>query len=360
MKNSNLYFISIPKKLDKFSKKYNLSKIPIEISGTTIEEAIASLDKNSILSGMILAIAEDPEHKDIPIYKKFIFSEFPDIVSRLTDAAIVKSSNGQFEIAENIFSALSILYPDTETVLLNLAYFYDAYSQSIEKDGLNEILLEELKLKTEEAFEKVAKCKNLSHIGIYNLAFYYTRLNNTEKAIEYFNIYLKSNADEESKESIRKLMISVTKEQEDSKLFHKANELISNDEDDEGIYYISEYLNKNPNVWNAWFLLGLAYRKKGDFENALNSFNKAHNLHKNFSDILNEIAICHMELGNNLDAIEYLDEALNIEPNNIKLLSNKAILELRQNNYNSARILFKKIAEIDKNDPIAQKYLEIL
>jgi Flp pilus assembly protein TadD len=67
--------------------------------------------------------------------------------------------------------------------------------------------------------------------------------------------------------------------------------------EEEGIKIISDFLEKSPEVWNAWFLMGWGYRRTGRFEEGYNAFRKVLDLGERSADALNEIAICSIVLG---------------------------------------------------------------
>jgi len=67
-----------------------------------------------------------------------------------------------------------------------------------------------------------------------------------------------------------------------------------------------------------------------------------------------------MELGEYAQSRECLINALSLEPENTKIMSNMGYLELKQNNPNEAKKYFQAILEFDPNDKIAQHMLEQL
>jgi len=48
----------------------------------------------------------------------------------------------------------------------------------------------------------------------------------------------------------------------------------------------------------------------------------------------------------------YLDTAIDLEPDSITLLTNYALLNLEDKNYDKARYLLEKARNIDENDPL--------
>ncbi len=60
---------------------------------------------------------------------------------------------------------------------------------------------------------------------------------------------------------------------------------------------MTKHLESNPDVWNAWFLLGWANRRISNFVEAELALSKALELNDSEVEIYNELAICNMELG---------------------------------------------------------------
>ena len=67
-----------------------------------------------------------------------------------------------------------------------------------------------------------------------------------------------------------------------------------------------------------------------------------------------------MELGELEESHNRLTNALKVDPENTKIISNLGILELKRDNPSLARSFFLAVLQVDENDPLAKKYLELL
>ena len=67
-----------------------------------------------------------------------------------------------------------------------------------------------------------------------------------------------------------------------------------------------------------------------------------------------------MELNDFKESRKNLEKALMMEPENLKIISNMVILEIKQNNNKEALKYFNTVLEFDPEDPIALKYIEYL
>ena len=142
--------------------------------------------------------------------------------------------------------------------------------------------------------------------------------------------------------------------------FHNAYDLISSGQEEKGINEIRIFLQENPAVWNAWFLLGWGLRRLERFADAKQAFEKARECEggDENSDTLNELAICQMETGDLSGAKESLIDALNMDPDNTKIISNLGYLFLKLGNESEARKYFMTVLELDPKDPIALAQLK--
>ena len=91
-----------------------------------------------ILAGILVILAYEKDNVHLPYYRSLLTSVRPQIKKELTEAAILKARNEDFEIAEEIFAALRGLEPDDTTTLINSALFYDERATAYRNNGLFE------------------------------------------------------------------------------------------------------------------------------------------------------------------------------------------------------------------------------
>jgi len=137
-----------------------------------------------------------------------------------------------------------------------------------------------------------------------------------------------------------------------------ANKLVKEGNASEGLNYIRAFLEDYPLACNGWFLLGWALRILKRWEDAASALRKAIELGGDNSDTRNELAICLMETGDTSSAKRELETALYNDPENVKIISNLGALALKTGDKEKASAFFRTALEIDKDDPIAKKYLE--
>ncbi|MBQ1592459.1 MAG: tetratricopeptide repeat protein, partial [Treponema sp.] len=164
------------------------------------------------------------------------------------------------------------------------------------------------------------------------------------------------------KERAQEIINKIDSRNLSSDRFHHAYELIAGGKEEEGLEEVRLFLQDNPAVWNAWFLLGWGLRRLERFEDALKAFEKARECEggDESADTLNELAICQMETGDMDGAQDSLNDALSMDPENTKIISNLGCLFLKLGQKDEAVRYFKTVLEIDPADKIAAAQMQAL
>ncbi|MCL2186587.1 MAG: tetratricopeptide repeat protein [Treponema sp.] len=141
--------------------------------------------------------------------------------------------------------------------------------------------------------------------------------------------------------------------------YFKAYNLVKEGKAQEALSLIQIFLESYPHVWSGWFILGWALRILCRWEDAKASLLKAIELdseNNGNTNTRNELAICMMETSDYTGAKRELETALKDDPENVKIISNLAILALKTGNKDEADAYFRRVLEIDSDDPIAKNY----
>ena len=147
----------------------------------------------------------------------------------------------------------------------------------------------------------------------------------------------------------------------DDERFKNAYDLISNGEEEKGLKEIKIFLQSNPKVWNAWFLLGWALRKLERFEDAKQAFLEALKYGGDTNpDTYNELSLCLVAEKKFDEAKQALQKAMAIDPDNTKIISNLGYIALAQGDEEEARKCFSIVLELDPKDAIAAAELDKL
>lgn len=328
---------------------------------------ISELTQEMILAGILTVMTYDKENKNIQYYRSILNEARPNLKKELTEAAILKARNEDWDIAEEIFQALRGLDPDDMAIVLNTALFFDQRAESYRNSGLND----DADAYDESAlnFYKIAMAAEPAiPDAFFNAAFFYLRLRNFSRGKECFETFLTltSELSEEElgengkykRDRAKKVVDDITSRNLDDELFKTAFDYISMGQEEKGMEAIREFLEKNPEVWNAWFMLGWALRRLERYEDAKSAFEEAISLGGNNCDTYNELAICCMELNLFEESRKNLSQALQLEPENTKIMSNLGFLALKEGDISTARQYFTAVLEFDPDDQIVKTALE--
>lgn len=363
-KLEGIVFINLPKSLEKAVDGFPLdSSIPLPIQlpegKTDIEQSYITIER--IVAGMIKIIAWQSDNKHFEYYRNFVLAAQSDAVNQLNLAAIAKQKAEDFTFSEELFIAVNNLAPQPAS-FINLATHYSTRAvKAQERDDETEYdLYQQKALNTLNDGLKVFENNPdlLCEIG-----FFHVYQNNIEAAREKFEAYMKkADKNDERKEQVTKILKDIDEKIHDETQLLEAYDQINLYNEEKAIEILDEFLKENPDVWNAHFFKGWALRRIQRYEEAKPCFLEALKLGECNSEIYNELAICALEEDQRELALFYLDTAIDLEPDSITLLTNYALLNLEDKNYDKARYLLEKARNVDEEDPLVvhliKKYSE--
>ena len=338
----------------------NLSiPLPVEMPEGRSSLAPGELSWEAIVSGTLKVLAWDPENAHAGYYRRFVLTVRPGIKEEFTHLGILKARNGDAGLAIEIFRALEGLFPEDAVTRMNLALAYEKRARQREKLG-DEAGAEEYRSLAFEAYKRALATDPSEPTIHYNIAHFYLHLRSFEKAREHLEVFAKTGADEARVTKARRIIREIDAQGLLDGLFQKAFDAIRMGKEEEGIAHARKFLETRPDAPNAWFLVGWGNRRLCRYAEGRDAFLEALEHGAPHADLLNELAICLMELGDLAESARRLREALRLEPENTKVISNLGIVSLKQENPGEARGFFRTVLEIDPEDSIARTYLEKL
>ncbi len=369
-----VYFIKLPDDYRFANSQFKLDPtVPIPVQKKDGDDSetmnISELSQEQILAGILTVLAYDKSNENLPYYRQMIEKIRPKIKVELQEAAILKTRNEEWELAEEMWTALHGLDPENKNIILNMALFYDQRADSYRKNSLHE---------DADAYDAFALTYYKDAMdsdpeipdAFFNVGYYYLKKRNFSEAKWAFESFLALTTDaseeelgpngNEKRETAQDMLNKISSRNLEDEHYHNAYELISSGQEEKGINEIRRFIQENPAVWNAWFLLGWGLRRLERFSDAKQAFEKARECEggDENADTLNELAICQMETGDFNGAKESLVDALNMDPDNTKIISNLGYLFLKMGNEAEARKYFMTVLEIDPKDPIASAQLK--
>lgn len=362
----SVYFITLPDdfKLSEYALKIDKTvPLPVQKKSGESNPDIKSLEPEQILAGILTVLAYDRHNAYLDYYRSIIKKARPDIQRELTEAAILKSKDEDWELAEELFMTLRGLDPENPVTALNTAIFLDQRAESYRKSDLNE----DADAYDNDAFKYYKEAMNAEPPlpdAFFNCGFFHLKQYDFREAKSCFETYVALTCDATDdelgengiykKERAQELVDRINNENLEDKAFITAYKLISGGQEEKGLKEIRSFLEKNQKVWNAWFLLGWGLRKLCRWEDAKQAFEESIVCGGNDNaDAHNELAICLMETGNLSGAKSELLKALSLAPENEKIISNLGYLSLKEGKRDEAQKYFAAVLEYCPNDKIA-------
>lgn len=363
-----IYFINLPEdyKFSDAAMKIDPS-VPLPVQKKTEGDPndfdMNDIQPEQVLAGILTVLAYDKHNEHLEYYRSIIMQAKPNIKKELTEAAIIKTKNEDWDFAEELFLTLRGIDPEDKAVTLNLALFLDQRAESYRRSGLHD----DANAYDNDALEYYKDAMNAEPAipdAFFNAGFFYLKQHDYHEAKGAFETYLALTCDAKDEdmdenaqyrqERAQEIVNKISNENMDDAAFAQAYRLISTGKEEEGLDKIRKFIMSNQKVWNAWFLLGWGLRKLRRYEDAMNAFNQAIACGGDQnSDTYNELAICYMELNNIPEAKKSLMKALSISPEDTKIISNLGFLNLKEGNKQEAQKYFTAVLEFDPNDQIA-------
>lgn len=358
----NIVYISVPEELATQIGNFQVDPsilLPVETSSGPQQWEAEELTWEQVIAGMLKVLAYDRENENLDYYREFVRTVRPEVINELTETAILKARNRDYDLAEEIFRALIGLQPDEPKGLLNLALLYEERADAYDKIG-NEELKQRYLDSAFELYSDLLAFDELPADTFFNAGHFFLKVQNFARAKELFERFIEENEEEEKTEQAREVVKKLQGQNLLDTLFKEAYDFIRLGEEQKGIERAQRFLEEHPDVWNAWFLLGWAHRRLGNYEDGREAFLKALELEESEPDLYNELAICEMELGMLIESRRRLEKALRLEPENTKIMSNLGIVALKEGNEEEAKGFFASVLDLAPDDEIAKKYLEHL
>ena len=368
----SIYYINIPEiQLNSHSQFEIDSSIPLPVQKKDGEESDRfdpkEISAEQILAGILTVLAYDSKNTNLDYYRSVLKKAKPNIKKELCEAAILKTKNEDFDLAEEIFRALIGFDPEDVAIILNMALFLDQRADSYRKSGLFEDA-DAYDADANSYYEKAMNAEPPLPDVYFNVGFYYMKQHKYREAKDAFETYLAltcETSDEEmgengvyKKERAQEIINNITNQNMDDESFKAAYDLISSGQEEKGLEQIRDFLQSNPKVWNGWFMLGWGLRRLERYSEAKQAFLEAlkYGGDEN-SDTYNELSLCYVQEHDFGEAQKCLMKAFAMEPESTKIISNLGYLALAQGNKEEARKYFTAVLEYDPKDKIAASEL---
>jgi tetratricopeptide (TPR) repeat protein len=357
-----LVFIALPEGLARPIGSFTPdSSIPLPLETGSDSERFdpRSITAEALVAGSLRLLAWKPECEHAAYYRAFVKAVRPGIMAELSEAGIAKARNKDWEIAEEIFRALAGLYPDAPEPLLDLAILSEDRAELFTQSG-RDALAEEMDERAFDAYKRLLALEPPFAPAFFNAAFFFLRRRNFDRAASLLETYVKVGDDDDKKARAKEVLQMLGQQGYLDNLFKEAFDFIQLGEEEKGLAKAEEFIERHPELWNGWFLVGWGNRRLLRWEEGRAAFEKALALGAEGADTLNELSICLLELGRIPEARRALERALRAEPENVKIIVNLGAIAVRQDKLREAVGFFRTALDIDPSDPAAKSWLERL
>ncbi len=350
-KLKNIHYIHLPASLEREIKGLPIRsdiEIPVQLPEGKKKLDAEDVTIESICAGMLTIIAYQSENKNLDYYREFCLACQPNCIEELNTAAIAKEQQKNYPFAEQLFLTVYHMLPQSASCI-NLATLYSSWAvqEKKEKDEKAEDFYLEKCLHTlEEGLEKFGENADI----LAELGSFHTYLGNLEDAEEYLKRYMKVAEEGEKKQKMKAMLKDVTFKLDSDNEIKQAYDYMMLQEEEKALEVIEKFISKNPKIWHGHFIKGWALRKLKKYSEAEKSLLKCMELGEADSDIYNELSICALENGNRELAKSYLDTAVDMEEDNLTLISNLAYLHLIDNELDEAKMWIEKARKLAPED----------
>ena len=371
----SIYFIDLPENFSLSDAAFPIDKtiqLPVQQKDSDAPGIFnpSEITMEQILAGILTVLAYDRKNPNLDYYRSILKKAKPNIKQELCEAAILKTKNEDFELAEEIFMALHGFDPEDVAIVLNMALFLDQRADSYRRAGLFEDA-DAYDADAESYYIQAMEAEPPLPDSFFNAGFFYLKQHKYREAKDSFETFVALNAgatEEELGENgqyklgrAQEIIENINNQNMDDERFKNAYDLISSGQEEKGLEEIRVFLQNNPKVWNAWFLLGWALRKLERFEDAKQAFLEALKYGGETNpDTYNELSLCLVAEKKFDEAKKALQKAMAIDPDNTKIISNLGYIALAQGNNEEARKCFSIVLELDPKDAIAAAELDKL
>ncbi len=308
----------------------------------------------NLVSGLITVCADDEKNEHFEYYKSIINAIDPSIVMKLNQAALAKEERGEYEFSGLLFRAVYHLLPQSATCI-NLATLYSYMAVDASKKGENNG--EYIKKARETLLDGLERFGENEDI-LSELASFSAFMADLDEAKEYLERYFRTAGEGEKKDEMKKLYSDVCFKLENEEKIEEAYDFLSLGESDKALPSIDFFIEKNPGIWNGYFLKGWALRIKKEFSEAEKYFLKCIEMGETNAEIYNELALCALGEGKRELGEIYLESAADQDDENLTVVTNLSLLRLEDGDYDEARKWLEKARFLAENDALVDHLIK--
>lgn len=361
LKKSLERFVFIELKSEITKSKLNISflkdvPIPIEVAKISKMareiDGLNSLPFDAIVEGMTYVIGVDKYFRYNEQYRKFLELANEKILEYITYKGLKKTEEEEFFDAAIYFRA--VVNMDEKNI--NGLYNYAKCCRDIFNESEEEDIKIAFRNESVNTFEKIVNLYPDFGQAYYFLGYFYMNSKLYEKAKITWQKFLTLDDNPVRTDEVRQRLLQI----EDFVIYEKGYTRILNEDCVKGLEYLLPLLDKYSDWWNLLFFIGLAYRKTGEYDKAIDLLKKVLMLKPSQSDAMNELGLCYSAVEDFENAEKYFKKALLINQNDYEIMSNLAVVYINKGEYTEAERYLLMASEIAPEDEIVKLWVKEL
>jgi len=354
-----LLWIDLPEDIDTDMGAFTLNpEIPLPVEPDENGEMdIKEVTWEKVIAAVLLVLANSPSHEHAGYYRQFLTALRPGLAAELMEAYKERVNEADWDHAEDIILALRGLEPDSNEPRYALARLYDRKAYQERKSG-NSRIAESYEGAAEAAYNELLSDDSAPRKAWYDAGKFRYEKGDFLRAAETLEAFLDTAPEGPERSDAERLVRYCRDEGQADKLYREAYAALNAGQISEGTEMARKFRDTRPDGWPGWFLLGWALRLSEEWQEAREALEGARERGCSESDLFNELAICTRALKDFDASSAALEEALKRDPENIKILSNMAIVHLEKGDKEEAVRWLQTALTMEPADPICRKLLD--
>ncbi|MCK5736223.1 MAG: tetratricopeptide repeat protein [Spirochaetaceae bacterium] len=357
----NLLWINLPEDTDTDMGTFTLNtEIPLPVEPDENGEVdITEVTWEKVIAASLLVLANNPSHEHAGYYRRFLLALRPGLPAELTEASRERINEADWVHAEDIILALRGLEPDSIEPRYAMARLYDKRAGHERKSGDPQIA-ESYEGAAEAAYNELLSEDSAPGSAWYDAGIFRYKRGDFLRAAETLESFLDTADEGEDRSKAERMVRLCRDEGQADELYREAYAALNAGQISRGISMAREFRDQRPEGWPGWFILGWGLRLSEEWQSAREALEGAQERGCKESDLYNELAICTRALKDFDASSAALEEALKHDPENIKIISNMAIVHLEKGNREEAVTWLQTALTMEPSDPVCLQLLDDL
>ena len=200
----SVYFMTLPENFSFSKNAFPLdTTIPLPVQKKQKDDPDSfntkDISEEQILAGILTVLAYDRHNPHLDYYRSIIKKVRPNIEKEINEAAIIKTRNEEWDLAEELFMVLKGIDPENTATILNTALFLDQRGSYYRNSGL----IDDADAYDNDAlnYYKIAMNAEPPVVeAFFNAGFFYLKHHEYKNAREAFETYLALTFDDKNED----------------------------------------------------------------------------------------------------------------------------------------------------------------